>query len=1168
MKLEEQFEMKINIKDKGLCEKLVIILFAIVVIIVFSVNLASSVMMTCLETKNNLICQEIDSSVCNSECTSCIPSSIDKVSECKQGTCYDTNQGICEIGAVKFNCESKGSRWFDDPYGNIQECRKGCCIINDRTDFMTDKQCARQSAILGIPKNFKPEIRDEISCYGLSRAQEEGACVFESEFENTCKYTTKAGCLGLNGKFYSGYLCSNPDLKTNCEKQKTTGCVQGKDEIYWFDSCGNRENIYDANKIVSYNNGKVLNKNQSCSLGNSGNPFSNQGTCGNCNYLLGSICGLKTSTEKLADSGQNVVCKDLKCTDRNGKIRENGESWCKYSGRIGLDIGEGGFLRNTDVVGSRHFKEVCIDGKIKIEPCEDYREGICIESKEKSVDGRKISFAACKENRGDECIKNNDEVTGKGKKRKTSEEEMIKKCSENPYCFVKQTSMLFKDAKTKKGNAIFCVPKFAKGFKLDENGYESAKEICGLASKTYKFIPIKKAGEYLGQMNDFCMSLGDCGAEANIVGEVTSNYVAVGPKNYKTLSSNYLKGIKAYAKPINAMFITTNGSFSIYLNETDLAGIAGLYKMFGNKLPATLKEIIHSYRFGNPALFLTEGNPLAESISLGMPWLDVKKEYDAEDYVAGAFSFGIASVFLGETISYTKVVFTCKPWEAPFGGANCDKCGKDELPCSEYACKSLGKYCKVVNENTKYAQCVSVAPDDVSPPTIKPIREVLLDGYSYENEQNGGVTIKTNDNEGCIKEYQPVMLGIELNEPGMCKYESFHAGSIDEMSLDFGDGSYYTRNKTQILFVPDLESLGIPGYGPDRKTDLNIYIRCRDNSGNANERNYVINMCVKPGEDTSRPIVLGKSPESEYVSYNQTERYVQIFLSEPSECKWAVADKKYDEMTNNLECDNTVLDITNNGWQCEYDFPINTTENKFYVRCKDQPWLIESNETSNAKIVIVEEDENGQNITKLIDVNGTRKRNVMENSYSLTLKRTSSKLNIDSITPNNETIKVGVEPATVKIEVVTSGGVDGKAKCEYKIGENWVVFSSTFETTHTNIFNQYNSGDKTLLIRCKDLAGNVAEKTSRFNIKIDTEAPKVTRVYESNGLVVVTDESSECSYSYDSCSFAFENGTLMTGSELIHSTNFNKRANYYIKCKDVFGNVPGACNIIVTGGIV
>ena len=116
-------------------------------------------------------------------------------------------------------------------------------------------------------------------------------------------------------------------MDTNCERQASANCIEGKDELYWFDSCGNKENIYDANKGKSWNDGKVLGKADSCSIGTETNGLKNQNTCGNCNYILGSICGEKTANEKLSDGSIDYVCRDLSCTDKDGQKRVNGESW-------------------------------------------------------------------------------------------------------------------------------------------------------------------------------------------------------------------------------------------------------------------------------------------------------------------------------------------------------------------------------------------------------------------------------------------------------------------------------------------------------------------------------------------------------------------------------------------------------------------------------------------------------------------------------------------------------------------------------------------------------------------------------------------------------------------------------------------------------------------------
>ncbi len=191
--------------------------------------------------------------------------------------------------------------------------------------------------------SIMPNVNTEASCLILSQNQVEGACVIpQDSYTNTCKFTNQVDCQqNLGGKFYPGELCSNPALNTNCKPQQSIECVQGKDEIYWFDSCGNQENIYDSNKVASWNNGLVLPKNESCSLGNGDNPLANQATCGNCNFITGSTCGPSTPTQKLAEPNANVVCTDLSCIDSDGNKRQNGESWCTYQGDIGVDGNRG-----------------------------------------------------------------------------------------------------------------------------------------------------------------------------------------------------------------------------------------------------------------------------------------------------------------------------------------------------------------------------------------------------------------------------------------------------------------------------------------------------------------------------------------------------------------------------------------------------------------------------------------------------------------------------------------------------------------------------------------------------------------------------------------------------------------------------------------------------------
>ena len=381
--------MKKNCTIKG-----IEILIIVAITLTFSgIVSATDTYYTCAST-----CTEYSASECNSNCAeSCVPATIAGVDECKLGTCFDPNEGTCQQDSPKGLCEGNGGVWSSDP--NMLQCRKGCCIINDEAFLTTDTQCTILNSQLGSTKNFKTEANTPLKCAVYSNTKEEGACLIGNPNilgKRNCQFTIKEKCTStsIKGEFYGGFLCSNPDLNTTCEKEKTSRCIEGKDEIYWIDSCGNRENIYDANRVKSWNNGKVLSKEESCSLGSGNNPLVNQGTCGNCDYFLGSRCGNKTETQKLDDNIQKNVCRDLSCIDENGQRREHGESWCAYQGAIGV-VGKN--TRSVDTPGSRHFREVCFEGEVRLEPCADWRNEICFENQSsgQSVSKTRSSALSC-----------------------------------------------------------------------------------------------------------------------------------------------------------------------------------------------------------------------------------------------------------------------------------------------------------------------------------------------------------------------------------------------------------------------------------------------------------------------------------------------------------------------------------------------------------------------------------------------------------------------------------------------------------------------------------------------------------------------------------------------------------------------------------------------------
>ena len=551
----------------------------------------------CAQTKNGRLCQPFASNICNDNCKeNCIDVELTTDvlpddNECKLGLCYDSDEGSCESRSPKTACVENNGDWYKtgDATGEGL-CRRGCCIINDQALFLTNKQCEKRSASLGFELGgdnaiFNSDINEEPACiaeaYNRRNANLDGACTFPHEDGGKldCKFVKGDECSDIGGIFNAGKLCSNSELNTRCTKSNSTNCVEGLDEIYWIDSCGNRENIYEGSdqdkKDLSWFNGLVKAKNESCILSSGGNNIANQGTCGNCDRFRGSICSNKTMepiVQKLNDDDQNFVCLDMGCYDDNGKrIREHGESWCAYQSKIGINglLGEqnnnmvvtslmniaipqigGGILggdRAVDTPGSSHFRATCLNGKIQTSACETGRREICVESRsEISGSDKEFSQAVCRKNRAMECFQYNPGKTesqaiglaGPQKAWKILRTKLQLTCGLDPDCFVLDVNLASGKDDTFKFS--YCAPRYKLGFDLENS--ESGKQFCSQASQKCTAVFVKGIGgweckancdcvegsdpssakpsqKFVKEMGRFCSSLGDCGSQVSYTGK-------------------------------------------------------------------------------------------------------------------------------------------------------------------------------------------------------------------------------------------------------------------------------------------------------------------------------------------------------------------------------------------------------------------------------------------------------------------------------------------------------------------------------------------------------------------------------------------------------------------------------------------------------------------------
>jgi len=283
-------------------------------------------------------------------------------------------------------------------------------------------------------------------------------------------------------------------------------------------------------------------------------------------------------------------------------------------------------------------------------------------------------------------------------------------------------------------------------------------------------------------------------------------------------------------------------------------------------------------------------------------------------------------------------------------------------------------------------------------------------------------------------------------------------------------------------------------------------------------------------------------PSGNPIQYNQTKLDLEVYVNEPSECKWSRADQKFDLMEYEMDCANDLWEMNNeNTYTCKTTLTAieDRKENNFYFRCKDQPFAEE------------------------VD------RNVNEQSFLYSIKGTQP-LNILEVGPNG-TIFGSTDIISVDLRIETDNGYNnGEAICYYSLTAEEEDYIQFLESNTTNIHKQRQdlaNGDYTYYFKCLDLAGNADYNKTEFTVLTDRQSPRIIRVYNEGGqLKIISDEKAECSYSFIDCNYEIDDGIKMSSFDNInHHAEWRINHNFYIRCKDRYDNQPNpnVCSFIV-----
>lgn len=1141
-------------------------------------------------------CQEVtDIGQCDSAYSS-ILTSCDSTSYCEIGTCIPADGGFCSAGSPRGLCESNGDMWDESPINEIAQCRTGCCISGIDTDYLTESACNNLIDQNGFG-SFYTSI-SETSCKFFT--EEEGACIYDG----ICTRIAEEQCIiQRSGQFHPGHLCSNPDLGTSCEPKERTGCVNGKDEIYWFDSCGNVENIYGTTGEDSTK--YIINKDSSCGAGNSN---INSQTCGNCDYYLGSVCS-ETDAGDISINDGDFVCKDLNCPGAgpNGEQRFNTESWCVYDGRVGNSL---------DTVGSEHFRVGCFEGEVISEACssdaEIGRDFICAQ---KTTDSGRLA-AQCRPNLGFECTSieiepyrwdgDGDDITDYNEQGEDEEE-----CNALTDCRVQTVNV---DAYFKFKS---CVPKYPYG----------TTKICGVGSQTCtaiylkeistphlssprfleegeewstldggpfgknKFLELfihKKIDEavtswvceancqcenavFLENINDFCIALGDCGGYYNFNEVYEDDY-------------DVNVGISPDTETSNRHSITSDG----YNLDARYRG-GGFLNPALSDYPLYIGNPLDEGSYSDPDAVIgdpVDPDQLADSVAFTQGvaavilFIAYTQSWNIVGWIAAAVLVVLEVLGIGDT-EPRNIDFTCEPWTAPPGGADCEVCNGDSTrPCDTYRCESLGQSCRLIDESTDNPLCIYSRSEDVIPPGIT--HESIGEGLKWVEDSAIVYRIKIERDDGsCIQEASEISFSLRTTENrdsdvddfAQCQY-SFTQTPPDYDNMNgeyFEEGSVYgVVNHTFINQLPRLFSdyvFDVAGLLGRRTGQLNIYVRCQDVNTNFNNDEYIVNLCIQEGPDNTVAEIKEFIPEDgSFLKHNETGQLLTIKLNEPAECSWSHNNVDYDSMTPFTSCDEYDPNEIKSRWDCSTELTgLTEDENKIYIRCKDQPWL--STPAIAAALGLTEED-----------------RNVNVDAFEYTLYSTQNELKIDSISIKTENvlgtvvhelipdvlkeIAGGGVPIYLDLIITTSGGAyDGNARCKYAPVKSPISFTGDFFFETNSILHKQEglnlpNGEYNLALTCEDNADNEVERNAIFNLKIDVSPPSIVRAYkEGNNLKLISDEEASCVYSNDrvkACRFNMDSATIISSIYATkHSVDWDKGKTYFVKCKDLFGNDNG-----------
>jgi len=616
--------------------------------------------------------------------------------------------------------------------------------------------------------------------------------------------------------------------------------------------------------------------------------------------------------------------------------REHGESWCVYDAPVG---------KGRDYVGSRHYKQTCINGRVFNTECRDYREELCTE--DQSFNPKK---AICRTNRWFDCVG----------------QETAVDCLDDSERDCYWTEQLYDGTSRTLQRDIRCNPTVPPAFKHWE-GREPL--VCYLANEHRDCDGLRCPINWVEATARLCYMQGDCGNYRNIGDVMTyEGYTNTDQDPRDTTYPPLGKAGKTFTDVLQLRFNREVHNDSVGDPEWDLDSVVDGYGAYMDQ--------VDRWKSQKTSLMLKaargESLPIytAQTAACGV-WMAPDGgggcEFCNEDSAKPCTEYRCKS--LGKTCSYVPL--------PGYGICNSPSADDTQGPVIGFDASVLSV--NYTHEESLYLDfdgvliTPGVEPYDTIQVGIKTDEEAICayapipTDFEGASDLFGGLftTTETIFSEShnfnfsiapsnvIVDEISDTLDTFTVLPFSSLSYADDYISELREEAIDlvneFGGDDDYLENIEDMYdsyentLKPTLEEM----YASfdDVVTNLLIssesgrqayFFNCIDKSGNENEDIFFIEFTNKV--DTEEPVILGSVPATNSTVADPMD--LKIFVNEPAECKYTFdIDKSYNAMRYWMDCDTSVLGygFIDDNFECSATIPFTADEHKLFVKCMDQP---------------------------------------------------------------------------------------------------------------------------------------------------------------------------------------------------------------------------------------